>query len=388
MKDIIFLNSHPIQYFAPLYQYLNKHDAKTKAWYGSDESIKGGLDRQFGVEVKWDIPLLAGYEYRFFKNDSWKPSHFNGFFGLLSFEMVKAVFKIPKSVIIIHGYHYATHFLVLMLAKFKGHTVCLRNETPFSHEAVKTGWKQKLKRFALKNILFPRADYFLYIGEQNKLFYKSYNIADSRLIYCPYAVDNDRFAQEYNQLKGSISDIRQKMGINPTDKVILYSGKYISKKRPTDLVKAFKKIAKKDCWLIMVGEGQLRGEMEQFIADNQLQNVILTGFVNQSQISEYYTIADVFVMCSSVGETWGLSVNEAMNFDLPIVLSDLTGSSSDLVKEGINGYKFKTGDVDELAQRLDDVLYKDKLSCKISPEEIVSKYSYATIASNLRILTK
>ena len=84
MKDIIFINSHPIQYFAPLYKYMNAHGVKTKAWYCSDESIKGGLDVQFGVDVKWDIPLLEGYEYKFFKNQSWKPSHFNGFFGLIN----------------------------------------------------------------------------------------------------------------------------------------------------------------------------------------------------------------------------------------------------------------------------------------------------------------
>ncbi|WCT13835.1 glycosyltransferase family 4 protein [Mucilaginibacter jinjuensis] len=388
MKDVIFINSHPIQYFAPLYKYLNQHGVKTAAWYGSDESIKGGLDKQFGVEIKWDVPLLEGYEYRFFKNNSWKPSHFNGFFGLLSFEMVKAIFKAPKSVVIVHGYHYATHLLILLLAGLRGHTVCLRNETPYSHERGKANWKQKLKYFFLKNILFPRADVFLYIGEQNRLFYKSYNIDDSKLIYCPYAVDNDRFASEFTRLRGSVVDIRKKMGIGADDKVILYSGKYIDKKRPMDLLKAFKNIAKKDCWLIMVGEGQLRGKLEQFVTDYDLKNVILTGFVNQSQISEYYAIADVFVMCSGVGETWGLSVNEAMNFNMPIILSDLTGSSSDLVKDSINGYKFKTGDEEELARRLDDVLYENKLTRTLSSKDVINKYSYAIIAENLSLLTK
>ena len=46
-------------------------------------------------------------------------------------------------------------------------------------------------------------------------------------------------------------------------------------------------------------------------------------------------------MASSFGETWGLSVNEAMNFKLPIVVSNLTGSSSDLVCSNKNGYTFE-----------------------------------------------
>ena len=160
MKDIIFINSHPIQYFAPLYKYLNEHGVKTKAWYGSDESIKGGMDKQFGTEVKWDIPLLQGYQYEFFKNYSWKASHFNGFLGLINLEMIGRLFSIPKSVIIVHGWHYLTHFIVLLIGRLLGHTVCLRCEMPQNQEALKTGWKQSLKKFGLKHLLFPRINYF------------------------------------------------------------------------------------------------------------------------------------------------------------------------------------------------------------------------------------
>src|SRR5207244_8617547 len=136
------------------------------------------------------------------------------------------------------------------------------------------------------------------------------------------------------------------------EKIILYSGKYINKKRPLDVLKAFMALNKPDYWLIMVGEGELRKEMEALIRDNNVRNVILTGFVNQSVIPEYYAISDVFVMCSDIGETWGLSVNEAMNFNLPVVISDLTGCSYDLVYDGINGYTYKTGDVNDLAVKL------------------------------------
>src|SRR5918993_294520 len=99
MKNIIFLNSHPVQYFAPLYKFLNEHNLATKAWYCSDESIKGGLDVQFGVQVKWDIPLLEGYESVFLKNYSWKPSHFKGFFGLMNFGVLRQLSSEPKSII-------------------------------------------------------------------------------------------------------------------------------------------------------------------------------------------------------------------------------------------------------------------------------------------------
>jgi glycosyltransferase involved in cell wall biosynthesis len=386
MKDIIFINSHPIQYFAPLYKYMNAHGVKTKAWYCSDESIKGGLDVQFGVDVKWDIPLLEGYEYKFFKNQSWKPSHFNGFFGLINLGMIRELFRVPKSVIVVHGYHYLTHMLVLMFAKLSGHTVCLRFELPLSHEQKKKGWKTILRKAIFKYIVFSPVNHFLYIGTQNRLFYKSYGIADHRLLFCPYSVDNARFQQENKILKQDIAALKEQIGIPANSKIILYSGKYIDKKRPMDLIRAFHQLNDSNCWLIMVGEGNLRNQMESFIAENNLKQVILTGFINQSKVPEYYAISDVFVMSSSVGETWGLSVNEAMNFGLPVIVSDLTGCSSDLVKQGDNGYTYQTGNVDELALKLKEVLIENKLSGKTSSESIVNNYSYKTVTENLRQL--
>jgi glycosyltransferase involved in cell wall biosynthesis len=387
MKEIIFINSHPIQYFAPLYKYLNEHGVKTKAWYESDESIKGGMDKQFGTEVKWDIPLLRGYEHEFFKNYSWKPSHFNGFFGLINLGIITRLFKIPKSVIIVHGWHYFSHLAVLLIGKALGHTICLRCEMPYNQEKLKTGWKQKVKNFALKNLLFPRINYFLNIGTQNRLFYKSLGVPESKLIFCPYSVDNDRFRSEFAGFSSQLKDIRSSLGIADQDKVILYSGKYMAKKKPLDLLNAYIKLNQPNCWLIMVGEGELRPELERLIQEHQLNKVILTGFVNQSKIAEYYAISNVFVMCSTIGETWGLSVNEAMNFDLPLVVSDQTGCAEDLVKDGVNGYLFKTGNVEDLTLKLNELLVQQKLSWATSSINIVDEYSYATIARNVVQIT-
>jgi len=387
MKDLIFVNSHPIQYFAPLYKYMNEKGMKVQAWYCSDESVKGVKDSEFGVEVKWDIPLLEGYEYLFFTNHSWKPSLFNGFFGLMNFGIVKKLFKQPKSVIVVHGWHYFSHLLILLLARLKGHIVCIRSDMSYNQELLKSGWKQKIKRAGLKYFVFPRINYFLYIGTQNRLFYKSYGIAEARLLSCPYSVDNNRFRNESKKLKLSAADIRQRMGVPVDGKIILCTAKYIDKKRPLDLLQAFSQLHDVNCWLIMVGEGELRKEMEEFIKTNKLKQVILTGFVNQSAIAEYYAITDVFVMCSSVGENWGLSVNEAMNFDLPVIVSDLTGCSDDLVKDGVNGYVFKTGKVDELAAKLKLVL-GNKLSWDTSSERIIDEYSYSSLIENISPVIK
>lgn len=383
LKTIIFVNSHPIQYFAPMYKYMNEQGVKTKAWYCSDESVIGVRDNEFGVKVKWDVPILDGYECRFFKNYSWKPSHANGFFGLINLGMIKQLFKEPKSLVVVHGWHYCTLFLIILLGKLKGHTICLRSETPQKQEMLKTSWKQKAKKSCLKHIVFPRIHYFLFIGEQNYLFYKSYGLTEKRLIFCPYAIDNARFKAESKRFKTCLPRLKENMGIPADDKVILFVAKYIEKKNPIDLLRAFKQMATPNCWLIMVGEGGLRMEMEQFIERNKLEHVILTGFVNQSSIPAYYAISDVFVMCSGIGETWGLSVNEAMNFNLPLIVSDLTGCADNLVIDGQNGYVFPTGNVEELTEKLRQVIIERRLTWNITSESLIDKYSYSTILKNI-----
>ena len=101
---VIFINSHPIQYFAPLYKFMNELGLQVSCWYCSDENVHGHHDREFQSIVTWDIPILEGYPHRFFKNYSWKPSIYSGFLGLFNPGMIIALFKEPKSVIVVNGW--------------------------------------------------------------------------------------------------------------------------------------------------------------------------------------------------------------------------------------------------------------------------------------------
>ncbi len=385
---IIFINTHPIQYFAPLYAYCNKEGLRVDAWYCSDESIKGEKDVQFGRAVKWDIPLLEGYVHRFFKNYSWKPSIHSGFFGLINLGMIKALFKEPRSVIVVHGWGYLTLLLVIGFGSLAGHNICLRSETPYKQEKLHSALKLLIRKLFLTQFMFRFIDRFLFVGKQNAEFYRYYGVEDKNLVFVPYAVDNERFYSDYQKLKSKKENLKEKLRLPKQNFVILYSGKYIPKKRPLDLLKAFHLINKKEASLVMIGEGELRGEMERYIRDNNVNNVTLTGFINQSSISSYYAIGDVFVMCSQEGETWGLSINEAMNFELPVVASDLVGSTDDLIVENETGFTYKCGNIKELSNILSRLSEDKELQTRLgkNSKEKVDQYSYKVIKNNLQTL--
>lgn len=387
MKKFIFVNSHPIQYYTPLYAELSKQEnVSVKVVYFSDESVKGSVDKEFGVQVKWDVPLLQGYNYFFLKNYSLRASIHNGFWGLFNPGIISFLFKEKKSFVIVLGWASFSCVLAIIFGKLAGHTICMRGDNPYNQELLKNKWKRRIKNGFLK-VLFKWIDYFLYVGYQNKLSYSSLGVKDKRLVFAPHAVDNTYFNDRYHKINPE--NARQKLGFPLDVKIILFIGKYIEKKRPFDLLDAMLRLKDKNYMLVMVGEGELRSKMEEFIIKNSLsQKVILTGFINQSEIIYYYRSADVFVMCSGLGETWGLAVNEAMNFALPVVVSETTGCSYDLVKDGENGYRFNTGDIDTMAGKIDEILSDEQKRKSMSQQSLscIKNYSNERIIQGLESL--
>jgi glycosyltransferase involved in cell wall biosynthesis len=358
-----------------------------QVYYCSPKGLQATYDREFGVELQWDLPLLEGYSATFLPNRSATANEVAGFWSLRNWAIVPALWQQPRSYVIVHGWNYFTHIMTIVCARLFGHKVCLRAETPLPQELLKAPWKRGLRQLLLGWGLFPWVDYCLYIGQQNWAFYTHYGVAARKLIFMPYSVDNARFQHQHQVLQPQRSALRQSLQIPDAALVILYSGKYIPKKRPLDLLRAFAQLQHPQAFLVMVGEGALRPEMENFIQEQGLSvRVLLTGFVNQQVIAQYYTCADAFVMCSEQGETWGLSSNEAMNFGLPLILSDLTGSAADLVDEGQNGYIYPTGDVAALQEKLESMLHlssAERQRMGAHSLHKIAQYSYERIAQEL-----
>src|SRR5688572_15546988 len=92
-RRVGFLSSHPIQYTAPLYAYLNRSsEIEPVVFYLSDYSCRGAVDRQFGTEVVWDFDLLDGYEHQFV-GKHWRTVHMYGFFSLRTTAIAGALRK-------------------------------------------------------------------------------------------------------------------------------------------------------------------------------------------------------------------------------------------------------------------------------------------------------
>jgi glycosyltransferase involved in cell wall biosynthesis len=104
-------------------------------------------------------------------------------------------------------------------------------------------------------------------------------------------------------------------------------------------------------------------------------------------------MADALVLPSKrgAGETWGLVVNEAMQYGLLPIVSDGVGCHVDLVKPGKTGWVFGSGKADALAHAIMDLsnLESDEASAMRSASIACAKnYSLDTAATGLAIITK
>jgi glycosyltransferase involved in cell wall biosynthesis len=83
--------------------------------------------------------------------------------------------------------------------------------------------------------------------------------------------------------------------------------------------------------------------------EHKLPGVHFYGFRQVEENPVFYALADAFIL-PSLWEEWGLVVNEAMASGLPVIVSKTAGCATDLVQEGVNGFTFDPGNVEQLAQ--------------------------------------
>ncbi len=95
--------------------------------------------------------------------------------------------------------------------------------------------------------------------------------------------------------------------------------------------------------------------LKDYVAEHNLESVHFFGFQGRSEIAKFYAVSDVLVLPSR-RETWGIVVNEALCFRLPVIVSDQVGAGRDQVRDGHNGYRFPAGDVEMLAERIDQLM--------------------------------
>ncbi|TKX67635.1 glycosyltransferase family 4 protein [Halorubrum sp. GN11GM_10-3_MGM] len=355
------LTSHPIQYQAPLFREIADEDGiDLTVYFCSRRGVEPETDEGFGEEIVWDVPLLEGYDYEFFSD--WSPVGGANSFFRFNPGMFGKLRRGEPDVLWVHGYESLTNVASILVANHFDVPIVFRGEV--MPEII----NHSNKRFLIGKV-FDHVDTFASIGTPNRRAYKSFGISENRIFHAPYSVDNEFFQQQRETLAPT-SKLREEKNIATDRPVVLFVGKFLKRKRPGLLLDAFVEATEPgEATLLYVGDGELRSNVEQkSIEYGRSEDVVFTGFVNQSNIPSYYELSDMFVL-PSARENWGLVINEAMNFGLPIVTTEAVGASEDLVDEE-NGTVVTTDDKKALALAIREYLYDFECPGKVSTERI------------------
>ena len=358
---VAYLVSHPIQYQAPLLRRIAQEpDIDLTVFFGSDFSVRGYTDEGFGVGVKWDVPLVEGYRHEFLPilRDTASPGVLAplnyGIFSRLRGGRGAARFDL----LWVHGYSSLNALQGMAAAKALGIPVVVRAES-WLGDRKRSGSTLGVKRLFFR-ALRQLVDGALPIGTLNAKYWRHYLGEDFPLFRMPYAVDNAYFQRRGEEARDGRQELQRELNLDPSRPVILFASKLQRRKRCGDLVEAYLRLYAEAGvsplpYLVIVGDGEERAELERQAAKNGAEGIRFCGFRNQSELPRFFDLTTVFVLPSQ-DEPWGLIVNEVMNAGRAVIVSGDVGCQPDLVEDGVEGCVFRAGDVAGLTEALRRVL--------------------------------
>lgn len=222
-----------------------------------------------------------------------------------------------------------------------------------------TGVRALLKRWYIGRVVRWATGMFA-CGSQGREFFAKYGARPERIFYYPVEPDYRLIDDLPSQV---VRDAMAAYSLAQDRRRIVYSGRLLARKRVDLLIDAFASIASaRPQWdLLIVGDGPEREALERRVAPELRHRVLWTGFVKvQMMVTALYKACDVLVLPSDF-EPWALVINEAAAAGMAIVASDVVGAAAELIRDGVNGQKFRTGDDDALAKALFEVTEEQKL---------------------------
>lgn len=367
MKKVLLVatvQSHIAQFHRPLAEVLHKYGYKVHVAANDNLHLKNGLKLDF-VDKVYNVPFsrspkskdnISAYKQlkHILDNNHYEVVHCNtpmgGFVSRLA--AVNARKKGTKVFYTAHGFHF-----------YEG--------------ASKQNW---LVYYPIEKFFSHMTDSLITITQED------YRLAKEKF-HCHVehmhgvGVNNDRYSPISQERK---IVMREKMGYNPNQKLILCIGELNLNKNQTMAINAMKKVVERypDALLIMAGNGPREKFLKEYIHQNDLdKNVQMIGYVTNLQ--DYQHIVDVQVCCSK-REGLPLNVVESMLSGNPVVAS-LNRGHRELIEHGKNGFLVAIDDSDAMADKVLLMLSDEKMKQYIKKNalEFAEQYTFTNVKKEL-----
>jgi len=346
-------------YQTPLFRALAMNERlDLTVYFCSDEGLSGkDVKSSYGSDEKWggEGGLLDGYGSKFLKNYSPWGSYLKSLVGLANFGIWRELSREQPDAVIVMSWMNPTWWLVfLACVRFKI-PVLFMTDANVSAERLKSKWKSWVKKILLGKFLFRLTSGFLYAGKANRQLYSYYGVPENKLVPFAYSWGYGAMVEQSEHLIGQKNELRKKYGLPHDSFIILYCGRLSPEKGSQVLMEAYKMIDRPNKALVLVGDGRQKGHLKRLVEGNGLDEVYFMGFKDRNEIGNFYSLADLLVLPSH-RETWGIVVNEALCFSLPVIVSDQVGAGNEMVMHQENGLIFPAGDSRMLAGQIKAIM--------------------------------
>ncbi len=181
-----------------------------------------------------------------------------------------------------------------------------------------------------------------------------------------YAVPPEKIEVVYNGVIQGLRSKAESTQIQAGDKVVLFLGRITMQKGPEYFIAAARKVIDilDNVKFIMAGSGDMMRRMVDMAASAGIgHKVLFTGFLSGDQLRKAYSMADLYVM-PSVSEPFGIAPLEAINHDVPALISKQSGVSEVLR----HALKVDFWDIDEMTNKIVAVLRYPPLESTLRKE--------------------
>jgi len=244
-----------------------------------------------------------------------------------------------------------------------------------------------LKKFPLffkllKRIIQWRIDGIIGVAKLNLEPFKKY---PGPKIVIPHGIDLEVFNPDVPKIKKFLDE-----KIN-----ILFVGRIEKRKGLIYLLRAYKILEKNPALskykeraglrLIIVGEGPLKKECQNFVKENNLKEIYFEGEKTGRELVSYYATSDIFVSPAIFGESFGLVLLEAMASGLPIVAFANLGYKEFLKEKDKMAFLVKPRDYQGLTEKLEILIKNPQLRKEMGEWGIkeAQNYSWSKVASQV-----
>ena len=216
----------------------------------------------------------------------------------------------------------------------------------------------------LKHFLFSRVDAIETPGEDGAKFAIRYGASRKKVFLATHTVDSGFMRRAINVLPEERVRLRNRLNLVGT--VFLYVGRLWSGKGVQYLLEAFCMVEQQAMGkvsLLLLGDGPDELAYREYCHTRNIANVIFGGYKQKEELPIYFAAADVFVF-PTLGDPYGIVVDEAMACSLPVISTSAAGEIRARVRDGLNGYLVDPENSEALAAAMlklanDAVLRKD-----------------------------